>query len=87
MPQSTVGLRLDETTQQRLKALSKTRDRSPHYLMKEAVERYLTVEEQIEAERQLMRARWENYEITGKTIAHEKIEKWAVSLSDNETSS
>lgn len=86
MPQSTVGLRLDEETQQRLKALGKTRDRSPHYLMKEAVERFLIAEEQVESERQLMQTRWEQYEITGKTIPHEEIEQWAAGLPENKKS-
>ncbi len=83
MTQNTVGLRLDEDTQQRLKALGKTRERSPHYLMKEAVERYLTTEESIESERQLMKDRWERYELTGQTIAHDDVVDWAKGLTNS----
>lgn len=83
MAQSTVGLRLDEKTRQRLKALGKTRDRSPHYLMKEAVERYLEAEELIEAERQLTNQRWERYELTGQTVSQDDVKNWLAGLSDN----
>ena len=60
MTTSTIGVRLDKETQHRLETLGKARDRTPHYLMKAAVARFLDVEEALEAERQLMKARWEN---------------------------
>ena len=80
MANSTVGVRLDEDTQHRLEALSKARDRAPHYLMKTAVERFLDVEEALESERQLVKSRWEKYELTGETIDHEDVNAWAASL-------
>ncbi len=81
MAQSTVGLRLDESVQKRLKSLGKVRDRSPHYLMKEAVEKYLVSEEAIESEKELMKSRWKKYEITNEAIDHSDIKKWASTLS------
>lgn len=80
MPNPTVAIRLDEETQDRLKALGRLRDRSPHYLMREAVEQYLTVEEAIEAERTLMRERWRRYELTGEALAHDDVKAWAKNL-------
>ena len=80
MPNPTVALRLDERTQARLKQLGQKRDRSPHYLMKEAVERYLTCEEALEAERTLTRARWDRFALTGEAVAHEQIKDWAANL-------
>ena len=59
MANTTMGVRLSEEIQNRLEALGKTRDRTPHYLMKAAIERYLDVEEALEAERQLVKTRWE----------------------------
>lgn len=82
MSQTTVGLRLDENTQQRLKTLGKNRDRSPHYLMKEAVERYLNVEESIESERELTKSRWEKFELTGQSISHDQVERWVDNLAN-----
>jgi len=81
MPNPTVAIRLDEETQDRLKTLGRLRDRSPHYLMREAVERYLTIEEAVEAERTLMRERWRRYELTGEALAHNDVKAWAERLS------
>lgn len=81
MVKPTVGIRLDEQTQKRLKQLGDRRDRSPHYLMKEAVEVYLDREEEIEAERALLADRWEKYELTGESISHNDVKTWAKSLS------
>jgi predicted transcriptional regulator len=81
MPNPTVALRLDEHTQSRLKNLAQKRDRSPHYLMKEAVETFLALEESVEAERELMQARWDRFALTGEAIAHEDVKAWAEALS------
>ncbi len=80
MTKATVALRLDDETQQRLKALGRARDRSPHYLMKQAVEKFLAVEEDLEREKQLMQARWERFEITGESIGHSEVRGWLDTL-------
>lgn len=82
MANSTVGVRLNEETQKRLETLGKTRDRTPHYLMKAAIERFLDEEEAIEAERQTVLARWEQYELTGEAIDHADVKAWAAGLGD-----
>ncbi len=83
MSTSTVGIRLDTETQNRLKTLGKSRDRSPHYLMKEAVERYLAIEETIESERQITASRWQQYEVTGQAISHTDMTAWANKLTNS----
>ncbi len=80
MANSTMGVRLSEETQQRLEALGKARDRSPHYLMKNAIERFLETEEALETKRQIVKSRWEKYELTGETIDHREVEAWAASV-------
>jgi predicted transcriptional regulator len=40
------GIKLDDETQRHLKALVVKRDRSPHWLMRTAIENYLAREEQ-----------------------------------------
>ena len=87
MSNSTMGLRLSEETRNRLEALGKVRDRTPHYLMKTAVERFLDAEEALEAERRLVKSRWEKYELTGETIDHAEIEAWANKLDADPESS
>lgn len=80
MSNTTMGLRLNEETRHRLEALGKVRDRTPHYLMKTAVERFLDVEEALEAERRLVKSRWKKYELTGETVNHADMEAWANEL-------
>ncbi len=80
MTQSTIGVRLSDDIRKRLEALGKVRDRTPHYLMKAAIERYLEAEEALEAERQLVKFRWEAFELIGETIDHADVKAWAASL-------
>lgn len=67
------NVRLSEDTRNRLEALSKARDRTPHYLMKAAIVRFLDAEEALEAERRLVLARWKKFELTGETANHEDV--------------
>ena len=71
---TTQGIKLDENTQDRLKALAEKRKRSPHWLMRTAIEDYLDHEEQYEAEKAEDMARWEQYLITGQAIEGDKME-------------
>ena len=80
MANSTMGVRLSEDIQHRLEALGKVRDRTPHYLMKSAVERFLEVEEALETERQLVKTRWQKFELTDETVDHADVKAWAASL-------
>ncbi len=80
MPNSTVGVRLSDETQRRLERLGQARDRSPHYLMKAAIDQFLDREEALEAERHLVSERWARYELTGETVAHADVRAWAESL-------
>ncbi|TQV80528.1 CopG family ribbon-helix-helix protein [Denitrobaculum tricleocarpae] len=83
MAKSTMGVRLGEETQSRLEALGRARDRSPHYLMKAAIERFLDVEEALEEERLLVTSRWEKYKLTGETLDHADVKAWADGLDDS----
>jgi predicted transcriptional regulator len=70
----TKGVKLDETTQQRLAALARIRDRSPHWLMCKAIETFLEREKREDMER------WERYQLTGEAIPHEKAAAWLENL-------
>ncbi|MCG8492872.1 MAG: hypothetical protein MI743_14730 [Sneathiellales bacterium] len=83
MSSKTIGLRVSEETKVRLEKLGEARDRTPHYLMKQAVERFLETEEAIEAERELVQKRWEKFELTGETLPHDQIKTWAQSLTND----
>ena len=84
MTTNTMVVRVNKDTWDRLEALGKIRDQSPHYLMKIAIERYLDVEEALESERQIIKERWEQYELTGETVDHEEVATWVKSLQQTE---
>jgi len=76
----TKGVKLDETTRQRLAALARIRDRSPHWLMCRAIETFLEREEKYEREKREDMERWERYQLTGEAISHEKAAEWIEKL-------
>jgi len=55
----TKDVKLDDSTLQRLVALARIRDRSPHWLMCRAIETFLDREENYEREKREDMARWE----------------------------
>jgi len=80
MSTTTQGIKLDEETRERLKALGEIKGRTPHWLMKTAIQRFLEQEEAAEKEKLEDMARWEEYQLTGKAVAHEDAAKWLKSL-------
>ncbi len=78
--QTTIGIRLDPETKQRLVSLGNKRDRSPHYLMKKAIERYLEIEESREEDIKIMNQRWNNFALTGESVKHSEVKNWASEL-------
>lgn len=77
---ATQGIKLDEDIRKRLKALGELRNRSPHWLMRTAIQNYLEQEESYEREKQEDMERWENYQLTGKAISHDTATEWLNSL-------
>ncbi|MDB2439727.1 ribbon-helix-helix protein, CopG family [Hellea sp.] len=68
-----MGVRLSEDMIARLKVLGEKKDRSPHYLVKEAVEQFVERTEADMTELEILNARWERYELTGESIPHEDV--------------
>ncbi|SPE39654.1 hypothetical protein SBA3_3330004 [Candidatus Sulfopaludibacter sp. SbA3] len=62
---STTSLKLDNATKERVQRLASARRRSPHWLMREAVEQYVEREEKSEQFRQEALAAWDDYQTTG----------------------
>ena len=73
---TTVGVKLDDDTRARLKELGHAKQRSTHWMVKEAVARYLAVEERYEREKAEDLARWERYVETGHAVPHETASAW-----------
>jgi predicted transcriptional regulator len=71
---TTQGIKLDEQTSKRLKALAEQRNRSAHWLMRTAIQDYLDREERYEQEKREDMERWERYLLTGRAISEEDAE-------------
>jgi len=78
------GIKLDAQTQERLQALGQLRDRSPHYLMKTAIESFLDREETYEQEKREDQERFERYELSGEAVSQERALTWLRALADGQ---
>lgn len=74
------GVKLDESLHARLKALGALKQRTPHWLMRTAIEEYVEREEAYEREKQEDLERWQCYQMTGHDISHEQVASWLESV-------
>lgn len=80
------SIKLDDDLKGRVQHLANTRRRSPHWLMREAIEQYVEREEKREAFRRDALRAWEDYQATGLHATAAEVEKWLSSWgTDNET--
>lgn len=80
---ATVTLKLDTSCRERLKLLAAIKKRSSHYLMKEAIERYLKVEEAQQAILQSVDGSIAHFEVTGLHITLDDVRTWSRELATN----
>ena len=76
----TVSVKLDVEYKIRLSKLAAAQKRTPHYLMKEAIQSYI---EEAEIQQNFIRAGEESlaaYEATGLHITHDEYKAWRASL-------
>ncbi|MBA3494039.1 MAG: ribbon-helix-helix protein, CopG family [Gammaproteobacteria bacterium] len=76
MATTTLGIKLDEETRERLKALAEDKDCATHWLIKAAIVEYLDKEERAQRERREDMERWGRYMLTGESISHSAALKW-----------
>ncbi len=79
-----VAVKLDKDTQARMKALAEARDRSTHWLMKEAIAQYVEREEKREGFRQDGLKAWAAYQETGLHVTHSEADAWLEKLAEGE---
>ena len=77
---STTSLKIDSELKERIQRLAAARRRSPHWVMREAVEQYVGREEQREKLRQDALAAWNHYEATGLHATAEEADAWLAKL-------
>jgi predicted transcriptional regulator len=77
---STTSLKLDVNVKERVQRLAAARRRSPHWLMREAIEEYVDREEKREQFRQDALAAWAHYRSTGLHVTGEDADAWLAKL-------
>ncbi|MGA6981608.1 MAG: ribbon-helix-helix protein, CopG family [Candidatus Sulfotelmatobacter sp.] len=77
---STTSLKLDVEIKERVRRLASARRRSPHWLMREAIEEYVEREERREQFRQDALAAWADYQTTGLHATAEEADSWLAKL-------
>lgn len=72
----TTSLKLDPEIKERVLKLAEAKRRSPHWVMREAIEEYVVREERREAVRHDILAAWDEYETTGLHVTGEEADAW-----------
>jgi predicted transcriptional regulator len=78
-------VKLDIDIKNRLEQLGKLKHRTPHWLMKEAITRYVEQEEYNEQLKLETIARWQEAE-NGKVVSHQAMIKWLDTWGSDEES-
>ena len=77
---STTSLKLDSVMKERVNRIASARRRSPHWVMREAIEQYVEREEKREQFRQDALAAWTHYQTTGLHATAEEADAWLAKL-------
>jgi predicted transcriptional regulator len=77
---TTASLELDADIKDRLQRLAAARQRSQHWLMREAIEQYLEREERRERLRRDALAAWAEYQESGKHVTEAEADAWLARL-------
>ena len=73
-------INMDENTKARLKRLADARQRTSHWLMREALTQYVNREEKREAFRQDTLKAWDAYRTTGMHVTAYEADAWSAQL-------
>jgi len=70
------SIKLDDDLNNRVRRLAVQRQRSPHWIMREAIREYVTREEARESFCQEAMASWSAYQETGRHLTSEEVRAW-----------
>ena len=79
-----VAIKIEPDIKERVKRLAEARQRSPHWLMREAIHQYVDREEKREAYRQDGIAAWNEYQATGLHVTLDEADAWLAKLEAGE---
>ena len=75
-----VAIKINEDIKTRVKRLADARQRTPHWLMREAITQFVEREEKRETFRQDSLNAWEEYRLTGQHVTAEEADAWLAKL-------
>ncbi len=73
------SLKIDDLMKDRIQRLATTRDRSPHWIMREAIREYVDREETRDGFVRDAEAAWQDYKETGLHITGDEATAWLAS--------
>lgn len=85
MPSPTTSLKLTEATRKRVQRLAATRRRTPHWILREAVEQYIDREEKRERFYKDALKAWAQYRETGLHVTAQQADRWLAKLEAGKT--
>jgi predicted transcriptional regulator len=71
-----VAIKIDSDTKERLKRLAEARQRTPHWLMREAITQYVEREEARESFKQEALTSWVAYQENGRHLTGKEVRSW-----------
>ncbi len=81
---STTSLKLDVEMKARVQRLADSQRRTSHWIMREAIESYVSREEKRQSFYQDAQAAWEDYQRTGLHLTNEEVGDWIAKLEAGE---
>ena len=78
------SVKLDDELKARVRNLAEARQRTSHWIMREAIVQYVEREEKSEALKQDALSAWEDYEQTGLHLTLEEADAWLAKLEEGE---
>ncbi|WP_265583858.1 CopG family ribbon-helix-helix protein [Chitinimonas koreensis] len=75
-----MAIKIDPETRERIKRLAAARDRTPHWIMREAISQYVEREEKREALRQDGIMAWNAYHANGLHATADEADAWLAEL-------
>jgi predicted transcriptional regulator len=75
-----IAIKIDPEIKERVKRLADARQRTPHWLMREAIRQYVEREEKREALRQDAIKAWHQYQATALHLTMDEADAWLAKL-------
>ncbi len=78
------SVKIDNELKSRIQHLAEARQRSPHWIMREAIRDYVEREEKRESFKQDALHAWEAYQEDSLHLTHEEADSWLAKLEEGE---